>query len=106
MSFSPSSLRTIRGGARKKAASSVALQSENSYLLTSRGTNYATSVQRFGGSGGILVAIGQVPESRRRLQWLRRHMINSAYQAIDGSTLTPSLCRFTVFCLKREYRTE
>jgi hypothetical protein len=56
------------------------------------------SEQRFGGSGGILVAGGQVPESWRRLQWLRRALINSAYQAIDGTTLTASVCRFTVFC--------
>src|SRR4051812_29744340 len=99
MSFSASSLRMIRARTANARGFRMALQRANSYLLTSPGARLPRLMQRFGGSGGILVAGGQVPELRCQLQWLRRRMINSAYQTIDGTTLTPSVCRFTVFLL-------
>ena len=47
----------------------------NSYLLTTRDANCAYG-SRLGGTGGVLVALGQVPEQWRRLQWLRQPLIN------------------------------
>src|SRR6185369_3725427 len=96
MTFQFSSLSLIRSRNRKKPAFWMAREVRNSYLLTTRDANCPYG-RRLGGTGGVLVAVGQVPEQRRRLQWLRRPLINLIYQAIDGTILTASLCRFTIF---------
>jgi hypothetical protein len=96
--FSVLILEIDSGGKRQISAVRDGRDGQKFLFVNQSRRRLPAPMQCFGGSGGILVAIDQVPELRRRLQWLRRPMINSAYEAIDGSTLTASLCRFTVFC--------